>query len=147
MIWGAGRDGKEFYKALSERGRELVDEWWDIDPGKVGNVYPPPVRLAGMKRAREGAGGASSGGGGGSEGDGGSSADAPALPQPPLPLGRPLPIRHFSTAQGGTRSVAVCVAADAGGEELLSNIALASAAIVAKGGAPLVAGENLFFLC
>lgn len=36
-IWGAGRDGKEFYKALSEPAKKLVQSWGDIDPNKIGN--------------------------------------------------------------------------------------------------------------
>ena len=35
-IWGAGRDGKDCYKALSEKGRQKVREFIDIDPNKLG---------------------------------------------------------------------------------------------------------------
>jgi hypothetical protein len=125
-IWGAGRDGKDFFKALSPAGRAAVAAWIDIDPGKVGQVYPPPERASGKKRAR----GAHDDGGGGGGGD------------------APRPIIHFSRAGAGTANVAVCVAADdrTGGGELLANVQAASAAIVAAGGAPLIEGANLFFL-
>lgn len=34
-IWGAGRDGKRFYKSLSEETRRKVVAFLDIDPGKL----------------------------------------------------------------------------------------------------------------
>ena len=135
-IWGAGRDGKDFFKALSPLGRGAVAAWIDIDPGKVGQVYPPPERASGKKRARgEGAAAGGGGGGGGGGGDGGKGE-------------APRPIIHFSKAGAGVTNVAVCVAADdrTGGGELLANVNAASAAIVAAGGAPLVEGVNLFWL-
>jgi hypothetical protein len=127
-IWGAGRDGKDFFRSLSPAGRGAVSAWIDIDPGKVGQVYPPPGRQSGKKRAREGEGCGGGGGGGGGE--------------------LPRPIIHFSKAGASTANVAVCVAADdrTGGGELLANVQAASAAIVAAGGEPLVEGSNLFFL-
>jgi hypothetical protein len=45
-IWGAGRDGKAFYNALSIEGRCKVKSFCDIDPKKIGQVYPIPVRVA-----------------------------------------------------------------------------------------------------
>lgn len=35
-IWGAGRDGKDVYNALSEYGKNKVTMWGDIDPRKIG---------------------------------------------------------------------------------------------------------------
>lgn len=35
-VWGAGRDGKEFYKSLCDTAKRLVLEWGDIDPNKIG---------------------------------------------------------------------------------------------------------------
>jgi hypothetical protein len=121
-IWGAGRDGKDFYNALSPRGRQRVRAFIDIDANKVGNVYPPPAR---RKRARA------------DDGD----ADAAHAP-------RPLPIRHFRSARPDeARAVVVCVALDAGGEELRANVRAASDALVAAGGDALVEGVNLWFVC
>lgn len=45
VIWGAGRDGKAFYTALSPAGKARVAAFADIDPRKVGNCYPPPQLL------------------------------------------------------------------------------------------------------
>ncbi len=127
VIWGAGRDGKDFFNALSPAGRAKVAAFFDVDPGKVGQVYPPPERASGIKRARgEKGGGAAAGGG----------------------EGAPRPIIHFSQAGAGAANVAVCVAADerTGGGELHANIRAASAAIVAAGGKPLLEGTNLFLM-
>ena len=52
VVWGAGRDGKAFYKALSPRGKALCGSFQDLDPGKIGQCYPPPVGQR-RKRARE----------------------------------------------------------------------------------------------
>jgi hypothetical protein len=38
-IWGAGRDGKQFYKALSPAQRTRVTCFYDIDPRKIGKQY------------------------------------------------------------------------------------------------------------
>lgn len=37
-IWGAGRDGKHVFSALSESGREQVRAFLDVDPRKIGRV-------------------------------------------------------------------------------------------------------------
>jgi hypothetical protein len=85
------------------------------------------------------------GGGGGGGGDAGAGA-APALQQP-------LPIVHFSSLGEGTQCspaqccVAVCVALDSGGQELLDNVQTASRALQQRGGCALVEGANLFYLC
>lgn len=42
-IWGAGRDGKAFFKALSQKGRDRVTDFWDVDPKKIGVPYVDPV--------------------------------------------------------------------------------------------------------
>lgn len=55
-IWGAGRDGKAFYNALSPAGKARVIAFCDIDPKKIGQVYPLPVRpLKPAKVAKDGA--------------------------------------------------------------------------------------------
>jgi hypothetical protein len=150
-IWGAGRDGKAFYNALSPAGRARVAAFFDVDARKIGNVYPVPVSEAkARKRARAAAEGGDAGAGAGagaiaSAGAGDSSAAPP--PPPGRPATPPLPIVHFSSADARTRAVVVCVALDAGGDELRANVRAASAAIERAGGAPLVDGENLFFMC
>ncbi len=35
-VWGAGRDGKQFYKNLSDAGKLMIRMWGDIDPNKIG---------------------------------------------------------------------------------------------------------------
>ena len=70
-------------------------------------------------------------------------------------MGEPLPISHFSALGASCKSaaeaqricVAVCVALDAGGQELVDNVQQASLALVARGGCPLEECKNLFFLC
>lgn len=47
-IWGAGRDGKAFYNALSPSGKLLVRAFCDIDERKIGQQYPQVV--TGKKR-------------------------------------------------------------------------------------------------
>jgi len=47
-IWGAGRDGKAFYNALSPSGKRLVRAFCDIDERKIGQQYPQVV--TGKKR-------------------------------------------------------------------------------------------------
>jgi len=151
FIWGAGRDGKAFYKALSPKGRHALLGWIDIDPGKIGGFYPVPGhsgprgkrRLVGSEEGWEGRG---------KEGE---------------DWMRPLPIFHFSDIhkQGaslkkdrrggeggavlasGLGSMIVCVAQDAGGGELLKNIESMSQARIKVGGEPLIQGKNLFFMC
>eukprot|EP01052_Picozoa_sp_SAG31_P000507 SAG31_NODE_15_length_37942_cov_32.078297_12_plen_108_part_00 len=39
VIWGAGRDGRAFYGALSSVARGRVECMCDIDPKKVGRDY------------------------------------------------------------------------------------------------------------
>lgn len=63
-IWGAGRDGKAFYNALSDEGKARVVAFADIDEKKIGQRYPPPPR--GVPAASAAAGVA-----------GGAGADAP----------------------------------------------------------------------
>lgn len=74
-LWGCGRDGKAFYRALSPAGRSLVRGWADVDAAKIGNLHPLPnsreqvaneaaIRLAGLdlpdsSKGRRGAGGES----------------------------------------------------------------------------------------
>ena len=138
-VWGAGRDGKAFFKALSPHGRALCAGFLDLDPGKIGQRYPPAVgRRQERKRARE------------AEGEEGGRGGAEGGATPPQALS--LPICHFTSLGEGCGSecqvaVAVCVAMDSGGQELCDNVAAASAALVARGGAALVEGVNLFFLC
>ena len=38
-IWGAGRDGRDFFKALSDDARKRVRAFCDVDPKKVGTTY------------------------------------------------------------------------------------------------------------
>ena len=38
-IWGAGRDGREFFKALSPASRRKVQAFCDVDARKVGTTY------------------------------------------------------------------------------------------------------------
>jgi hypothetical protein len=51
VIWGAGRDGKAFYNALSPAGRAAVAAFAEVDANKVGEKYPAPLKGA-KKRAR-----------------------------------------------------------------------------------------------
>lgn len=37
-IWNSGRDGKDVYKRLSEKGKSLVTMWGDVSPRKIGKV-------------------------------------------------------------------------------------------------------------
>ena len=43
MIWGAGRDGKAFFNALSPTAQSRVSAFAEVDPRKIGQVYPQPV--------------------------------------------------------------------------------------------------------
>ena len=38
-IWGAGRDGRAFFKALSEASKRKVAAFCDVDPQKIGRDY------------------------------------------------------------------------------------------------------------
>ena len=38
-IWGAGRDGRAFFKSLSPAGRSRVAAFCDVDPKKLGTDY------------------------------------------------------------------------------------------------------------
>jgi len=38
-IWGAGRDGRDFFKAMSEDGKRRVAAFCDVDPKKIGSKY------------------------------------------------------------------------------------------------------------
>lgn len=40
LIWGAGRDGSDFFRCLTLAGRQLVRGFVDIDPRKVGSLHP-----------------------------------------------------------------------------------------------------------
>lgn len=43
-IWGAGRDGKDFYKLLSDDAKSRVVAWGEINPRKIGkDIYGIPV--------------------------------------------------------------------------------------------------------
>jgi glycosyltransferase involved in cell wall biosynthesis len=46
VIWGAGRDGKAFFRALSEEARQLVKCFVDVDENKlrIGNYYNRELR-------------------------------------------------------------------------------------------------------
>lgn len=44
IIWGAGRDGKAFYNALSPAGKAGVACFAEVDADKVGHVYPAPPK-------------------------------------------------------------------------------------------------------
>lgn len=37
-IWNSGRDGKEVYKMLSEKARNLLRNWGDVNPRKIGQI-------------------------------------------------------------------------------------------------------------
>jgi ribonuclease P protein subunit RPP14 len=53
-IWGAGRDGKDFYKALSTSAKHKVTCFWDVDPKKIGTDYYDVVTRRNIPvRARE----------------------------------------------------------------------------------------------
>ena len=127
-IWGAGRDGKEFFNALSPAGKERITHFLDVDPRKVGNFYPVPISDKKLKRRRA------------EDGASPPTADAP-------PRCVSLPIHHFSSVGSTTRAMIICVALDTGGEELRSNVGAAVAAIRAAGGPSLVEGESLFYMC
>jgi hypothetical protein len=133
-IWGAGRDGKEFFNALSPTGKERITHFLDVDPRKVGNFYPVPISDKKLKRRRTEP-----------EADSASATAADAADAPPRSAS--LPIRHFSSVGSSTRAMIICVALDAGGDELRANVGAAVAAIKAAGGPSLVEGESLFFMC
>jgi len=38
MVWGAGRDGRAFFQALSEQNRAKVTAWLDVDIRKIGRT-------------------------------------------------------------------------------------------------------------
>lgn len=43
-IWGAGRDGKDFYKMLSAESKSRVRAWGEVSPRKIGKeIYGIPV--------------------------------------------------------------------------------------------------------
>lgn len=43
-IWGAGRDGKDFYKLLSDSSKARVRAWGEVNPRKIGkDMYGIPV--------------------------------------------------------------------------------------------------------
>lgn len=50
-IWGAGRDGKEVYKCLSETAKHLVTMWGDVNPNKIGKSlrHKPIVHFSDLK--------------------------------------------------------------------------------------------------
>lgn len=63
-IWGAGRDGKAFFNALSPAARARVRVFVDIDPNKIGKHYPqqtgkrraaPPLQVASRRSEAPGA--------------------------------------------------------------------------------------------
>lgn len=113
MIWGAGRDGKAFFNALSPAARALLIGWIEVDPGKVGQVYPIPIRIrpkhkkgggngsggGGIgkgKREREGeAGVADDGSGSGGVGGDKEEEKEEGIKGGPPPWHKPLPIHHW----------------------------------------------------
>lgn len=40
LVWGAGRDGKHFVLALSAEAQARIRAFIDVDPKKIGTVYP-----------------------------------------------------------------------------------------------------------
>jgi hypothetical protein len=40
-IWGAGKDGKAFYKALAPWAQQRMTAFWDIDPKKASLTFFP----------------------------------------------------------------------------------------------------------
>ena len=38
-IWGAGRDGRDFFKSISPGARSRVAAFCDVDPKKIGTDY------------------------------------------------------------------------------------------------------------
>lgn len=42
VIWGAGRDGRRFYRALSDHWQRRVAAFCDVDADKLGCFAPPP---------------------------------------------------------------------------------------------------------
>ena len=38
-IWGAGRDGRDFFKNISPAARGRVAAFCDVDPKKIGTDY------------------------------------------------------------------------------------------------------------
>lgn len=163
-IWGAGRDGKDFYNALSPFGRSRIDLFFDIDSNKIGNVYPIPVnekRLIKKKKRLREEGGAGAGAEVLKEAEASSSATGSAITstastatssataevEAVIATPRSLPIKHFSSANAATRAILVCVALDTGGEALRNNVRAAVLAIVKAGGEELIEGKTLFFMC
>jgi Glycosyl transferase family 2 len=55
-IWGAGRDGKDFFNCLSDEGRALVSCFCDVDTKKIGQLYPQPPSKAEAAKAAAAAG-------------------------------------------------------------------------------------------
>jgi hypothetical protein len=147
-IWGAGRDGKAFYYALSAEARSRVVAFAEVDPRKIGQVWPQQARAAGGGRPRkrgreppggdaaagrgagEGGDGDAGGGGGGGDGEPPPSAGASASPPPP----RPVPIIHFSAA---VPPIVCLVCMQSGGDELRANVASVRP--------PLVEGDNFWY--
>ena len=53
-IWGAGRDGKQFFQALSKGSRSRVSAFYDLDPKKIGTTIDGvPVLHRDEMRMRE----------------------------------------------------------------------------------------------
>ena len=53
VIWGAGRDGKAFYNALSPAGQAAVAAFAEVDDDKIGLFYPAPAKGAKAKARKE----------------------------------------------------------------------------------------------
>jgi len=108
-IWGAGRDGKAFFNALSPAGRAQVAAFAEVDPGKIGQRYPQPLR-----RRKAGAAGAGAGAAGAAASPK-RRRPAPEAPEAPPALGSAAaaPAADDGLADGNPRGNA---AKDAGAE-------------------------------
>jgi hypothetical protein len=134
-VWGAGRDGKAFYNALSPAGRAQVAAFADVDPGKIGQRYPQPVRrrkaaggaAASPKRRRPAALGNVGGAGAEAGGDGAADAaaaeaEAGATAEAAEAEPASAPIVHLSAADASL-PVVCCVSLETGGAALRENAA------------------------
>jgi hypothetical protein len=105
-IWGAGRDGKLFYNALSPHGKRLVTTFCDIDKRKIGQRYPQEFIRKKRKWKTESLD---------------DDDDNEVLEENSSKDRHFAPIVHLSKA---TLPVICCVNLESGGQELRSNAAL-----------------------
>ena len=98
-IWCAGRDGKAFYKALTDDGKARVRAFADIDPRKIGHCFPPPA----ANRARK------------SGSDKSGIKDAPLSTSEP----KPAPVIHWRDI---TPPAVICVAVGDGRAERADDV-------------------------